>query len=167
MAHDACQRGVLPENFFLCNTTSLALADSTLTYVKFEATEVETFGTGKAYSRMEKIELELSLAGFLESFREEFTKYAHHIVASWFLLSTKLELFKPSKNRQSTLTIISDFGEAFLVVGKHETADQFFKRKEVNLHVSVCTFLSPVEGAAGDVTLKEVNISFVVSSDIK
>ena len=65
---------------------------------------------------MEKIELELSLADFLESFREEFMKYAHHIVASWCLRSTKLELFKPSSGRQSIVTIISDFGEAFLDV---------------------------------------------------
>ena len=114
---------------------------------------------------MEKIEEELSLTDFLESFREEFMKYAHHIVASWFLRSTKLELFRPSKDRQSILTIISDFGEAFLVVGKHETADQFFKRKEVNLHGSVCTFLAPVPDAAGK--LKEVNTSFIVSIDLK
>ena len=80
---------------------------------------------------MEKIEEELSLTDFLESFREEFMKYAHHIVASWFLRSTKLELFRPSKDRQSILTIISDFGEAFLVVGKHETADQFSRGRKL------------------------------------
>ena len=46
---------------------------------------------------MEKIELELSLADFLESFREEFMKYAQHIAASWFLRSTKLELFSQAQ----------------------------------------------------------------------
>ena len=143
------------------------MSDRTLTFIKFQAAEVKTYGTGKAYTRMEKIEVELSLSVFLDSFQEEFRKYAHHIVASWFLRSTKLALFHPSKDRQSLLTIISDFGEAFLVVGKHETADQFFKRKEVNLHGSVCTFLAPVENEDATVTLKEVNISFIISSDIK
>ena len=44
---DACQRGVFPENYFLCNTTATAMTDTTLTYIKFESTEVETYGTGK------------------------------------------------------------------------------------------------------------------------
>ena len=108
---------------------------------------------------MEKLELELSLGDFM--------KYAHHILAAWFLRSTKLALFSPFKERQSVLTIISDFGEAFLVIGKHETADQFFKRREVNLHGSVCTFLFPGVDDDDKITYEEVNISVIVSSDIK
>lgn len=167
LVHDGCCRGDIPEDFFVCHTASSALTESTLTYVKFETTEVETYGTGKPYSRMEKIELELSLTDFLESFRKEFMKYAHHIVAAWFLRSTKLAFFNPSINRKSILTIISDFGEAYLVIGKHETADQFFKRREVNIHGSVCSFLVPVEDDESEEKFKEVNISFIVSSDFK
>ena len=116
---------------------------------------------------MEKLEVEMSLAGFLDAFREDFQKYAQHIVAAWFLRSTKLALFTPFMERQSVLTIISDFGEAFLVIAKHETADQFFKRKEVNLHGSVCTFLLPKVDEDGKVTYEKVHISVIVSSDIK
>ena len=53
------------------------------------------------------------------------------------------------------------------MIGKHETADQFFKRREVNLHGSVCTFLFPVLDDDDDITYEEVNISVIVSSDIK
>jgi hypothetical protein len=167
MTHASCNRGNLPDDFFECITTSSALADSSLTYVKFETSEVETYGTGKAYTRVEKIEVELSLQDFLELFMKEFQHYGHHIVAAWFLRSTKLALFRPFEERQDVLTIISDFGEAFLVIGKHETADQFFKRREVNLHGSVCTFLLPVVAEDGGVKHEEVNISVMVSSDIK
>ena len=167
MTHASCNRGNLPDDFFECITTSSALADSSLTYVKFETSEVETYGTGKAYTRVEKIEVELRLQDFLELFMKEFQHYGHHIVAAWFLRSTKLALFRPFEERQDVLTIISDFGEAFLVIGKHETADQFFKRREVNLPGSVCTFLLPVVAEDGGVKHEEVNISVMVSSDIK
>ena len=125
---------MIPDDFFNCKTTSAALVNSTLTFVQFETSIVETYGTGKEYTRVEKTELDMKFDKFLECFCEEFGKYAHHILAAWFLRSTKLALFSPFKERQSVLTIISDFGEAFLVIGKHEIAEQFFKRKEVNLH---------------------------------
>ena len=141
--------------------------ETTLTYVKFETTEVETYGKGKSYTRVEKVETELSLSEFLKSFREEFAQYAHPIVAAWFLRSTKLELFNPTKERQNILTIVSDFGEAFLVVRKHETADQFFKRPEVNLHGSVCSFLVPKEDDESGKNLEDYSMSFIVSSDTK
>ena len=152
----------MPADFCKCSTAALALTDSTITYVKFETIEVETYGKGKPYTRTEKVETELTLSEFLAAFREDFTNYAHHIVAAWFLRSTKLELFQPSQERKSVLTIVSDFGEAYLVVKKHETSDQFFKRPEVNIHGSVCTFLVPNEEK-----LKEYNMSCIVSSDIK
>ena len=110
----------------------------------------------------------MSFDEFSASLQAEFDKYAHHILAAWFLRSTKLALFSPFKERQSVLTVISDFGEAFLVIGKHETAEQFFKRKEVNLHGSVCTFLTPVvQEGDGEIKFKEVNVSVIISSDIK
>ena len=143
------------------------MKDSTLTYVKFETTEVETYGKGKPYTRTEKVETELSLSEFRALFQDEFTKYAHHIVAAWFLRSTKLELFKPSQERKSVLTIVSDFGEAYLVVKKHETSDQFFKRPEVSIHGSVCTFLVPDQVGDSNETLKDYNMSCIVSSDTK
>ena len=110
----------------------------------------------------------MKLGEFLSSLREEFEAYSLHIVAAWFLRSTKLQLFAVAPSRQSILTIISDFGEAFLVVSKHETADQFFKRREVNLHGSVCGFMVAKDGQDGDSeTLEEYRMSYIVSSDCK
>ena len=43
--------------------------DSTLTYVDFEQREVETFGKGQPFSRMEKVETELSYDAFILKFR--------------------------------------------------------------------------------------------------
>ena len=165
--HSACKRGILESDFGNCSTASTALIESTLTYVRFETTEVETYGKGKSYTRVEKVETELSLSEFLKSFREEFIQYAHHIVAAWFLRSTKLELFHPTKERKNILTIVSDFGEAFLVVRKHETADQFFKRPEVNLHGSVCSFLVPKADDESGQSLEDYSMSYIVSSDTK
>ena len=167
LAHTDCKGGVPPDDFFHCHTSSTTLSDTKVTFIKFETSEVETFGTGKAYTRVEKHGVELSLDDFFISFRQEFDKYAHHILAAWFLRSTKLALFSPFEERRSVLTVISDFGEAFLVIGKHETAEQFFKRKEINLHGSVCTILKPVETEDNEIKLEEVNISVIISSDIK
>ena len=167
MDHSGCQRGVLPDNFFNCPTTSSALENSTLTHIKFETTEVETYGKGKSYTRIEKVETELSLAEFVALFKDEFTSYAHHIVSAWFLRSTKLELFNPIKEKKSVLTVVSDFGEAFLVVRKHETSDQFFKRPEVNLHGSVCSFQITKDIGDNQEKPEEYSISYIISSDTK
>lgn len=51
---------MLPENMVQCETTSLAMKDSTLTYVTFVQRDVETYGKGKPYTRMEKVETEVS-----------------------------------------------------------------------------------------------------------
>ena len=44
IAHIGCKRGILPEDFFYCSTASTALADTTLNFVKYEASDVKTFG---------------------------------------------------------------------------------------------------------------------------
>ena len=168
MNHDQCKRGILPSGFSTCKTAASGLVDSTLTYVTFETSEVETFGKGKTYQRTEKVESELTLVEFLSSVQKEFEVYSLHIVAAWFLRSTKLQLFSLSPLRKSILNITSDFGEAFLVVSKHETADQFFKRREVNLYGSVCEFVFEKEGEDGDAaSLEQFKMSYIVSSDCK
>ena len=164
-SHNNCDRGVLPSDFAYCHTAGAALVDSTITFVTFESTEVETFGKGTPYTRMDKIENEMELSEFLLSLKKEFIEFAHHIVAAWFLRSTKLEVFSVSQRRASVLTIVSDFGEAYLVESKHETSDQFFKRKEVNLHGSVGDFMVPK--TEDPETLEEYSISFIISSDCK
>ena len=163
-----CGRGILPDNFCCCHTAVTALKDSTLTYITFETSEVETHGKGKPYTRVEKVGSELQLEEFVAKLRDEFKIYSQHIIAAWYLRSTKLQLFSLSPARSAILTIGSDFGEAFLVVSKHETADQFFKRREVNLHGSVCDFLITKEGADQDqTTLEAYSMSYIVSSDCK
>ena len=167
MEHTGCERGILPVDFCSCATAGRNLANNTLSYVKFETTEVETYGKGKTYTRIEKVETELTLEEFVAQFRSEFASYAQHIVAAWFLRSTKQELIHPKKKRPSVLTIVSDFGETFLVVGKHETSDQYFKRPEVNLHASVCNFQVPKVDEGDGIEFKEHSFSYIVSSDTK
>ena len=60
---------MLPENMVQCETTSLAMKDSTLTYVTFVQRDVETYGKGKPYTRMEKVETEVSYEMFVSQFR--------------------------------------------------------------------------------------------------
>ena len=60
---------MLPENMVQCETTSLAMKDSTLTYVTFVQCDVETYGKGKPYTRMEKVETEVSYEMFVSQFR--------------------------------------------------------------------------------------------------
>ena len=91
--HDACKRGVLSEDFFYCSTTESSLADSTLTYVKFETAEVETYGTGKSYTRMEKLEVEMGLVEFLDTLREDFQKYASSSLVSPFYQAGPVHFF--------------------------------------------------------------------------
>ena len=69
--------------------------------------------------------------------------------------------------RSAILVINSDFGEAFLCIGKHETAAQFFKRTEVNLHGSVAGFIINKQSAGDSTELEEYWASFIVSSDCK
>ena len=68
LAHTDCKGGVPPDDFFHCHTSSTTLSDTKVTFIKFETSEVETFGTGKAYTRVEKHGVELSLDHFFISF---------------------------------------------------------------------------------------------------
>ena len=45
--------------------------------------------------------------------------------------STKLEFWTPSSENVSSVRIVVDFGENIQLIEKHETAVQFFHRKEV------------------------------------
>ena len=97
----------------------------------FESVEVETFGKGKPYKRVEKIVTDYKIEEFSRLVRNEFLKYGEHTLTYWLLRATKLEAFMPAKKRSATVTITSDFGEAIQIVGKRETSDQFYHRPEV------------------------------------
>lgn len=131
--HDDCQKGILPENFLYCPTADVEqpMEDQKLGFVTFETKEVDTYGKGKPFTRIEKVVTDYELKEFMERLRDEFIHYGEHTLTSWFLRSTKLEAFGPSKARSATVTITSDFGEAIQIVGKRETSDQFYHRPEV------------------------------------
>ena len=95
-------------------------------------------------------------------FRNEFYKYSSHIVASWFLRATKLELLSEPTLRKHILVINSDFGENIMVISKHETADQFFHRLEICLFGSVCV----ISGSQNN-TIKDYQVSYILTSDYK
>ena len=102
------------------------------------------------------------LQTFNKYFRNEFHSFAEHIVASWFLRSTKLELFGAKESKQHILIITSDFGENILLVSKHETADQFFHRLEVCLFGSVCVLTGQEDDKP-----KDYGFTCIITSDYK
>lgn len=69
MDHTGCKRGVLDMNMVFCETASTSLSLSPLTYIVFEESEVETFGKGKPFKRMEKVEKQMSYGSFVAKFR--------------------------------------------------------------------------------------------------
>ena len=102
-----------------------------LDFISYESNDVETFGKGKPYSRMEKVATKYSFNEFMVALKKEFAVYGEHTISYWFLRATKIEAFAPSQSRSSVATITSDFGEAIQIVAKHETSDQFYHRPEV------------------------------------
>ena len=131
--HSECKNGVLPEKFLYCPSAGPAIGDMKIGFVTYETKEVNTYGKGKPYTRMEKIVTDYSFEEYKALLRKEFLSYGEHTLSSWLLRATKLEAFAPSEMRSSTLTITSDFGEAIQIVGKNETSDQFYHRPEVRL----------------------------------
>ena len=90
--------------------------------------EVETYGKGKDYTRIEPVKTQLSFDDFKQRFKELFRDYAHHIVISWYLANCKLELQVCRPARSKILFIVSDFAENVVVVRKYELSDQYFHR---------------------------------------
>lgn len=134
--HSDCARGKLPVKFLNCPTVASNAENISLGFVTYESVDVDTFGKGKSYKRVEKITREYSYNEYLGLLEDEFQMYAEHTLTSWFLRATKMEAFAPTKARSTTVTITSDFGEAIQIVGKSETSNQFFHRPEVMIVIS-------------------------------
>ena len=100
-------------------------------FITYENQEVETFGKGKPFARMEKISTSYNFKDFMVVMKNEFSVYGEHTLSHWFLRATKLEAFAPAQSRAAVATITSDFGEAIQIIAKHETSDQFYHRPEV------------------------------------
>ena len=127
--HTGCRRGILPSAATQCSSSSPD--NLTLDFISYETKDVETFGKGKPFTRMEKIATSYNFDDFMVKFKTEFKAYGEHTLSYWFLRATKQEAFAPSQTRANVATITADFGEAIQIVGKNETSDQFYHRPEV------------------------------------
>ena len=129
LEHVGCSRGVLPTSLTDCPSSSLD--DIMLDFISYESKEVETFGKGKPFNRVEKIATSHRFDDFMVALRKDFSIYGEHTLSYWLLRATKLEAFSPAEARANIATITADFGEAIQIVGKNETSDQFYHRPEV------------------------------------
>ena len=153
--HTECNRGKLAGDFLFCPSAISAKETINLGFVTYETKDVETFGKGVAYKRVEKCLTDNSYKKFETLLRDEFHGYAEHTLSYWFLRATKIEAFAPSETRSTTATITSDFGEAIQIVAKREVSDQFYHRPEVcNLSIvshSIFHFVGlPLRFCVGD-----------------
>ena len=82
-----CHHGKLDDRFLLCPSGVIRAGglESTLGYIKFETVDVQTYGKGAAFTRVEKVETQMLESDFITRFKHEFTIYSEHIVPSWFL----------------------------------------------------------------------------------
>ena len=123
--HISCPRGILADNFLFCPSADSLTEDMTLGFVTFESKEVDTFGKGKPYKRIEKVVTDYHVEEYTEFLRSEFLSYGEHTLSYWFLRSTKLEAFVPSDIRSASVTITSDFGEQFKLLQSEKLLTSF------------------------------------------
>ena len=126
--------------------------------------EVQTYGKGKPYTRIDPVTTQLSLDKFMEKLRELFLEYTHHIIPSWFLTNTKQELQKCRSARRNILFVTTDFAENIQVIRKYELADQFFHRIEILLFGAVASF---VVMKGGEEEPSSHEHSYIVSCDYR
>ena len=82
-----CNRGKLDSRFLFCPSGGIGAGglQLTLSYIKFETVDVQTYGKGAAFTRVDKVETEMIESDFINRFKHEFIVYSEHIVPSWFL----------------------------------------------------------------------------------
>ena len=112
---------------------------------------------------MEPVHTSLTIPEFREKFSILFQQFSRHIVPSWFLTNTKLELQKCCSGRASTLFITTDFAENVVVVRKYELSDQYFHRVEILLWGAVTSYMV----TSGDGEPSICQFSYMVSSDYR
>ena len=124
---------------------------------------METYGKGKAYTRIDIVHTIVTTTEFRQKFQQLFHEFSRHIVPSWFLTNTKLELQKCHASRSRTMFITSDFAENVLIIRKHELAEQFFHRVEILLFGAVVSYITTSDES--DQVLHHA--SYIVSSDYR
>ena len=178
-----CERGKLSDDFLFCpsvdQTTEIYFTSfkviitySSCSFLILQAIEVNTYGKGKAYSRIEPVTDLVSLQEFRKRFCQLFTNYSHHIIDSWFLTNTKLELQRPRLARSEILFVISDFVKNVTVLQKHDLSEQYFHRVEILLFGAVVSLIRHTEAdssEAGRVPLNsQLNqTSYMISSNYR
>ena len=121
----------------------------------------ETYGKGVQYTRTEPVITEHRLDDFRTKFGLLFHEFSRHLVPSWFLSNTKMEIMKPLPRRLSMLFSVTDFAENVVADWKYELSDQHFYKREILLFGAVLSFA--VADMNGHVDLQQY--SYMVSSN--
>ena len=137
--------------------------------VNIQTVQVETYGKGKDFSRIEATSAPLTFTQFRLKFSVLFNEFSRHVVVSWFLNNTKSEMTKPLEKRQHTVSVNSDFAQNVTVDRKQELADQYFHKPEILLFGGVASVVLPsTHGPAASPEDRELHISsHLVSSDYR
>ena len=85
--HTDCSRGILQSASNQCPSSSPE--NLTLDFISYETKDVETFGKGKPFTRMEKIATSHNFDDKMVKFKTEFEAYGEHTLSYWFLRATK------------------------------------------------------------------------------
>ena len=110
--------------------------------------------------RTDKIITDMSVKTFEDRLKTDFPKYVEHIVIAWYLRNAKAEGLAASSVPPHMMWMIADFAQNVQVVKRFETAEEFFKRKEIALH-GIISGISPSDSEIG------YEMSHVTSSDYR
>ena len=148
--HEGCSRGKLTSQFLYCPSREVN-EEENLPYIEFKYVKETNVKEGKnPYNRMEKVVTDLNLDGFLTRFRSDFPKYSEHQIVCWFLSNTKQVAFSKSYMSRHIMSQTGDFAQNLLHIKKHETAEEYFKRKQTTLHVLVVGITTPIRTETGE-----------------
>ena len=128
-----------------------------------QSVSAETYGKGVQFSRIEPVVTEHSLVEFRTKFSNLFHDFSRHIVPSWYLSNTKMEMMKPLPRRLGILFSVTDFAENVVAEWKYELVDQHFHKREILLFGAVISFA--VLDMNAEVRLEQYRI--MVSSDYR
>lgn len=140
--------------------------EENLPFIEFKyVTETNVKEGKKPYTRMDKVVTDLNLTAFLVMFKNEFAKFSEHQVVAWFLSNTKNLAFSKSQMEPHILTQNADFAQNLLHIKKHETAEEYFKRKQTTLHGLVSGIATSTRTATGGTEKVSHQMTQLSSSD--
>ena len=110
--------------------------------------------------RTDKVVTDMSIREFENAFKSNFSDYVEHLVIAWYLRNAKTEGLSPQSLPEHMIWMIGDFAQNILVIKRHETAEEYFKRPEIALHGIISGFVSSSDK-------KQHKMSNVTSSDFR